>query len=151
MKLWTIYCSIFIIILSGFVLMVSSNPHPEDTISGKWEEVSWKYEKVNKPDKATIRDYSSAEIKQMIGQDLVIHEAEKWTFLPNGRLQLEGNNDTKTVEWRIKGRGHILQIKYDGGVVENYNITFLNNSQLVLNFDLEVKAKGIAQLTFNRI
>lgn len=151
MKLWAIYITIFLVLLVSFTIMISSNPHPEDVISGEWEEISWEYEKVNKPDKATIRDYSSAEIKKMIGQDLVIHEAEKWSFMANGKLKLEGKNNTKTVEWRIKGRGHVLQIKYDNGIVENYNITFLKNNTLVLNFDLEVKAKGIAQLTFNRI
>lgn len=151
MKLWLVYIIIFSLGLISFIVLITKSSSPEEQILGEWKEMSWDYEKVNKPNKASLRDYSSAEIKQLIGQDLVIHEAEKWEFLPNGQLKLIGEDTIKMVNWRIKGRGHILQIKYDDGVIENYNITVLRNKKLVLNFDLDVKAKGIAQLTFNKI
>ena len=90
------------------------------------------------------------DVKKIIGQHLLIHEAETWKFLSNGKLVLKAGENERLVDWKIKGRGNILQLKYDDNVVENYNLTELDNNTMILNFDSEIQARGIAKLTFEK-
>ena len=151
MKLWFIYLGIFATGLMSFVVMIQAAPSPETLILGEWKELKWEYEKVNKiEDTLNYKDISE-EVKNKIGQHLIIHQAENWRFLPNKRIVLIGENSIKHASWRIRGRGHILQLKYDdNNSIENYNITELSEEHMVLNFDSNIQAKGIAKLTFEK-
>lgn len=152
MKIWIRYISFFGLGISLFVILVSMSNNPENTIEGQWKELVWEYEKVDKNDTTTsdfntISDY----IKESAGENLVIHKAEKWIFKPDGILILQGKDYSKTVNWRIKGRGNILEIKYNKNNFEQYNLTELSDDKLVLNFDTETHTRGIARLTFEKI
>ena len=151
MKFTIIYIGVFALVIFSFLFILQSRPNPEVMISGEWAEVSWKYEKINSYDNLDFKNHSSEQVKNLVGKDLVIYEAEKWEFLPDGKLKLIGGETVRLVNWRIKGRGHILQIKYHDGLQENYNISYLKHGKMVLNFDAYAKLRGIAQLTFNRI
>ncbi len=153
MRLWLIYISVLALGLTSFTAMISMAPSPESVILGDWNELAWEYERVNKSDEYDIpkNKIITNDIKSMIGKHLVIHEAETWTFLPNGRLRLSGNGTEKTVNWRIKGRGNILQLKHADNIIENYNLTALNEDSMVLNFESDIQARGIAKLTFQKI
>lgn len=151
MKLWFIYLGIFAAGLMSFVVMIQSAPSPETLILGEWKELKWEYEKVNKPDDSLDYKYISEEVKNKIGEHLIIHQAEVWRFLPNKRVVLIGENTIKHASWRIIGRGHILQLKYDNNnASESYNITDLNEENMILNFDSNIQARGIAKLTFEK-
>jgi hypothetical protein len=151
MKLWITYIAIFSLGLTSFVYVVKNAPSPETVILGEWQELAWEYEKVNKTTNDSDRyKIISDDVKHLIGQNLIIHEAESWVFLPNGRLRLTTKNGTKTVKWRIKGRGHVLVLKYDENISEIYNISELDEDKLVLNFEADIQARGIAKLTFNK-
>ena len=93
--------------------------------------------------------YSTRE-KAEIAKDLVIHQAETWTFEPNGNLKLKNDKNAKSVKWVLKGRGHILQLKYDKGTTENYILTHLDEHRMVLNLELDNQARGIAKLVFTK-
>lgn len=151
MKLFGIYIGVFLLGLGSFFLMIGASISPESLILGKWKETKWEYEKMDKspvyPDKRSI---DSDVIKQISGENLLIHKSETWHFYPDGRLVLTGGGMVKTAEWRIKGRGHILQLRHANKTVENYNIDVLNNNALVLNFEADLEVRGIAKLTFNR-
>jgi len=152
MKTRLLYFGVCGLGLLSFMIMISAAPSPESLIVGNWKEVSWEYEKVNKSDYDTmVMKHIPADVKHSIGQDLVIHAAETWVFLSNRKLQLETPSGIKHVEWCIKGRGNVLQLKYDNNTLENYNITHLNNGALELNFETDIQARGIAKLTFERI
>lgn len=129
--------------------MLKFSDNPERSIVGEWKELAWEYEKTNIPI-AERNKISSAEIKKNIGQKRIIHEAETWTFLANGKLKLAGKNSLKIVDWRIKGRGHILQIKYENNLVENYNISVLGKDKLILWFESDFEVREITKLIFNK-
>lgn len=151
MRLWLIYIAVLVVVFTGIFTLISASSNPETNILGVWEEQQWEYEKVNfKELNSSEIAFNSAELKNLIGQHLVIHMAEKWVFLPDGRLKLINEKAEKTVKWRIKGMGNILQIQYGNEKVENYNITVLDQGKLILNFDSEVQARGIAKLTFTK-
>lgn len=114
--------------------------------------MEWKYEKVNKVgDSVILNSTNTNNLKHLLGKNLIIHEAENWIFTDDGKLILKEGENSKTVSWRIKGRGHVLKIKYDDtDVIEYYNITRLTEDEMVLNFDSNIQARGIAKLTFKR-
>jgi hypothetical protein len=131
--------------------VVHSNYNPERLVLGEWDELVWAYDKVNSND-SNVAKYKTItdEVKNNIGENLIIHESEHWHFLPNGVLLLKGKNSVKKAHWIIKGRGHILQIKHEDKGIENYNIVHISDHQLVLNFEWDIEIRGIAQLSFNR-
>ena len=151
MKLIILYIGVFALTILSFVCILQSRPNPEVMISGEWVEASWEYEKINSPGDLDFKNYSSEQVKNLLGKDLIIYEAKKWEFLPGGNLRLIGNKAARVVNWRIKGRGNILQIKHRNGLLENYNISSLEHDKMILNFDADVKERGIAQLTFFKI
>ncbi|GAB3164085.1 lipocalin-like domain-containing protein [Telluribacter humicola] len=157
-KLGAYYIGIFLAAVSGFLLLVSSAASPDQLLAGTWEEVAWEYEKVDKSRGADTLSSKviSEDVKQMIAQDLIVHRAEKWHFWPNGTLSLiaEGDiNDAprKRLNWRLKGRGHILLLHYNDETEESYNIVKLTQDELTLHFYTEMQARGIAKITFKRV
>lgn len=151
MKAYIIYPVFFIACILTFFVLISAAPVPEGLIQGEWKELKWEYETFKKGNNVAKESrLIPEEVKQKIGQHLVIHTAETWTFLPDHKLLLRKGNEIKTVEWIIKGRGNVLQLRYNENSVENYSITRLSDNMLQLNFDTDVQARGIAKLTFAR-
>ncbi len=148
MKLWLIYIAVFALGLTGFTVMISSSSSPEKLILGPWEEKIWKYEEGS----AIGADIAAASktIQTNSQPAFSLHEAENWEFLPGGRLRLTVNDKVQQLTWTIKGRGHVLQIKYAPGHVENYQLTELSKDKMVLDAESDVQARGIARLTFER-
>lgn len=94
--------------------------HPEKNLIGTWKEVSWHYEKVDKTeDGEFFKEIARDELKDEIAKNLVIHKSEEWTFEQNADLLLTGEDkEDKKLNWRLKGRGHILKLKYDNDKFE---------------------------------
>lgn len=153
MKIGMKYVSFFGIGILLFVTLISMAKSPEITFEGEWKELVWEYEKVDKINDTTKKDYENVTsyVKDLAGQDLIIHKAEKWIFYPNGKLLLKGANYSKEISWNIKGRGNILELKYDDANTEHYNVTELSDDKFVLHFDTDTHARGIARLTFEKI
>jgi len=134
-----------------FLSLLGASKNPETTIVGTWSELAWEYEKVDKND--TLKkdfDTISNYVKEVVGQNLIIHKAEKWVFLPKGKLLLKGTNYVKEVNWCIKGRGNILELKYNNSNTEHYNISEISKNKLALNFDSDNHTRGIVRLTFKK-
>lgn len=153
MKVGYIYIIILILGFVSFFFVIQAAPSPEKEIVGSWKELTWEYERFDGFQKDTDFPITESDyLKEVIGQELMIHQSETWHFLPDGYLILKSNTaDDKVVKWRLKGRGHILQLKYKNNHTENINLTKLSNDQMVLNFESEVQARGIAKLTFEKI
>lgn len=145
-----------IILIAGlasfsFTAFLRTAVNPEKTIVGEWKEMDWEYEKTDKFLGNSALGKSISEIeKTEIAKDLVIHQAETWTFGSDGSLKLKNDAQSKSVRWVLKGRGHILQLKYDKGVTENYFLTHLDNHRMELNLELDNQARGIAKLVFKK-
>ena len=151
MKIILKYISIPLLIILCLTVMTSMAENPEKKIEGVWKESIWEYEKVDKNDTVS-KDFNnvSGYVKEIASQNLVIHKAEKWIFKPNKKLILKGKNTTKEITWTIKGRGNILELKYNDNTVENYNLTEITDNKLILNFNTNTDIRGIARLTFEK-
>lgn len=152
-RLVAIYLSVLSACVLGFTWMINARPSPEQLILGEWKEMAWEYEKVNWADgdgEATSGKSISAEVKMEAAKNLIIHEAETWSFLPEGKLLLDKGSVKRQVSWHIKGRANVLELKYENGAVERYDLTEVSNDRLVLNFELDSQIKGIAKLTFEK-
>lgn len=135
----------------GLTAFFKTGKNPEKTILGAWKEMDWEYEKTDKfLANSTIGKTISDLEKTEIAKDLVIHEAETWTFEPNGNLKLKNGKTSKSVKWVLKGRGHILQLKHAKEDTENYQLTHLDDHRMVLNIELDNQARGIAKLVFSK-
>lgn len=152
LKHWLIYFGVFGVGFACFLIMLFVAESPEQLILGEWVEQSWVYERLN--NKGERKKYTSMRIsnekKRLISEDLIIHEAEVWKFLPFGKLKLIGNNKEKNVSWKLKGRGNILKLIYKNEKIERYIITELTQNTLIINVEFDIEAKGIAKLTFKR-
>jgi hypothetical protein len=148
LKIWLVYISVISLGLMCIAVMGSTAKNPAGLITGEWKELSWEYEKVNKADTERVHYKEiSDEVKELMDEKLVIHTSETWQFLPNGKLKLHTAKGHKTLSWKLNGRGNLLEIK-DEKAKESYNISELNDTLLVINFDTDLEVRGIAKLTF---
>lgn len=148
------YLLLFTPVLLVFFAMAVNSTSPERRIVGAWQETSWEYEKVDKHYEhgGLMPKTISDNIKQEILGNLIIHESESWTFLPDGKLLLRtADNKIENLEWKLSGRGHVLVIKHADGLSEHYKVQRVSNNELVLHFDTDIQAKGIVNMTFKRI
>jgi len=148
------YILLFLALAWTFVHLKHQVQSPERLIMGTWNERQWQYEKVNAPSdlkKLQAQDTMAQSVKDQLGKHLVVHSAEVWEFKREGLLVLHGRDTTKEVRWKLKGRGHILELEYANKVIEHYNLSELTSTNMALNFDSDIQVKGIAKLTFDKL
>lgn len=154
MRFWIIFVIIFSLGALSIYGMLTNGSNPENMVVGKWNEVKWEYELYDKAESKTdgTSKIIPEDLKQYVGGNLKIHEAEIWKFDPNGTLTLtdRDGNLLKELKWAFKGRGNVLNLKYDDSSSESYIVTSISKNSLVLNIDLHIGAKGIAKLTFEK-
>lgn len=144
---------IFGLVISAFVLSGNIS-HPENDLIGTWKEIAWTYDRVDAPD---LKDSSSDEVlekrlREVISQDLVIHKSETWTFKDGASLELAKNNSSnELLNWRLKGRGHILKLVHSDNQHEFYQIKELSKDKLVLHFENDNHARGIVRIEFEKV
>ncbi|HEY9004571.1 MAG TPA: hypothetical protein VIM75_00485 [Ohtaekwangia sp.] len=144
---------LMLLAISALAWLKHSIPGPDVLIVGIWNEQTWEYEKVYSTEdleKVKQEEQMSQTVKDQLGRHLIIHSAEKWLFRPDGTLILKGDHADTAVKWKIKGRGHILELEYNDRIVEHYNLTELTRDQMVLNFDSDMQVRGVAKLIFKR-
>ena len=148
------YIFLFLALAWTFMQLKRQVQSPERLIMGTWNERQWQYEKVNAPSdlkKFQAQDTMAQSVKDQLGKHLVVHSAEVWEFKREGLLVLHGRDTTKEVRWKLKGRGHILELEYANKVIEHYNLSELTSTNMALNFDSDIQVKGIAKLTFDKL
>ncbi|MDB5271685.1 MAG: hypothetical protein JWO58_52 [Chitinophagaceae bacterium] len=134
-----VICCLSLLTIGALSLVIRYNP--ESMIEGQWKETAWSYEKID------TRDFVYHDIKL-----LRKHTAESWKFMTNHQLYFYNGHDIiAKAKWKMKGRGHILQLLYEDGTTETYDIKELNKDELVLNFDIGMESRGIARLVFNKV
>lgn len=146
MKLWITYSVVFTCGILIFLMLFRASANPEEVILGSWQETDWKYENGI----AFAPDIAAASKSKTTQPEFSFHKAEDWEFLPGGRLRLTIAGQQEFLSWCMKGRGHVLQIKYGDERTENYQLTVLKNHKMVLNAESDLQARGIAQLIFER-
>ncbi len=150
-----LYTSLFPLLPVICLIILSTRviEDPEQTILGTWDEVSWRYEKMDHRNQSAISlmDELDDRVKSEIAGHLVIHKAEVWQFTSDRKLSLAGNNeDKKKLSWALKGRGNILELTAQGTPTETYQIQELTKDRMVLHFNSDLQVRGIVEMAFNR-
>ncbi|MCH7414225.1 hypothetical protein MM213_12055 [Belliella sp. R4-6] len=137
-----------------FIMVTQFGNQPTDDIIGVWKEVSWDYEKVdflNQSDSLTI-DEVMEQTKVQLGESFVIHKAEVWEFIDNSTLKVDfEDGNEEIVDWKLKSKGDILKLTHENNVYEYYTIKELNKDRMVLHFHIDLNARGIVKLTFEKV
>lgn len=134
----------------ALLFVIGCGEDPEDLLANRWEESSWLYEKLDQPPNE-VRRFEGIRIEAFEGRTVVRHEAEYWRFSADRTFEIAlKDGSTRAGRWRLKGRGHILTLRYANGEVEVYDIKKLTEDELVLHFDMGMEIRGIARLGFSR-
>jgi hypothetical protein len=137
-------------LLCGFLLYREESP--AQRITGKWKEISWVYEKVNHTENGLPDKEITDELRSEMARGLIIHEAETWEFRPDGTLLLHKRSGKPIkLNWNLKGRGHVLTLHYRNDKTEYYDLSDLSADEMTLYIDVEIQAKGIVRMTFEKI
>jgi hypothetical protein len=132
-------CSICLLTLGALTLTIYYNP--EHMLEAEWKETGWSYEKIDTRDFV----YHDVKLKRK-------HEAESWTFAADHVLYFYNARQViAKATWKLKGRGHVLQVLYEDGTIEKYDIEELNDKELILNVDTGLESRGIARLVFTKV
>lgn len=146
---------IVLALLFGIVAtLLANDTSPDLKLLGRWEEVLWKYEKLDAPggeiSESTFQ--INDQVKQEISKGLVIHEAEIWEVEPDGKINLYKKNGKKDVlQWRLKGRGNILKLSGKDNSLEHYQIQKLTADTMEIHFNTDLQARGIIKMKFVKI
>jgi len=133
------------------IMLPSCGNNPEKNILGDWKEQEWDYEKFDGYSPKDFKKIDGVDLRNYSDRNLIRHEAEIWRFKKNGDLELVSDQNIVTkAKWNLKGRGHILKIKYADGSFELYDIKELSNTELVMNYDIGMEVRGIAKLRFEK-
>jgi hypothetical protein len=142
--------SILGLLIIASVFSIAHFRNNEQTIVGKWEEVSLEYEKVD----ARQDDFLGIDqdLKAEIWQHITLHQAEVWEFKPDHTVKLFSDHHLmENLRWNIKGRGHILELDHQNNRKEDYQIQEITDQKLVIHFNLDLQVRGIVKMTFKRI
>lgn len=152
MKFNLLYFASFTLVLGLYFTLLSFQESPETQLLGEWKEVSWEYEKLDSVTSDENFDLMLTDhIKSEISKNLVIHESEIWDFSDKETLKMKTNDSLNSLNWTLKGRGHILQINGAEGAIEYYVIQELSSDRMVLYFNVDMQVRGIVKMTFERI
>lgn len=149
MKLALVFFSWIALGCLSILLMATNAIESQHSLVGTWTEQNWEYEAA--PDLNLNSDLTGAEnLTQSTPNCLVVHQSEIWQFDTNGTLYIQSAKSTKAAKWSLKGRANVLVLYYPNGMREHYNISHISTDSLVLNFESQIQARGIAKLTFTR-
>jgi hypothetical protein len=74
----------------------------------------------------------------------------KWNFYPNGKLIIETEHHTAQLDWHIKGRGNVLEIK-NGDLVNHFSIMEHLNDKLEMNYISDIQIKEPIKINLSKI
>lgn len=153
-KITAIYLLVLLGATIGVSTLLSRNTSPDVQILGRWKEVSWTYEKVNrhKHTRELIDKDITDNVKDELAQSMFIHRAEVWEFRKDGSLILHKKGKRfERIHWKLKGYGRVLKLHYGDEKDEYYDVDAISEKNMRLYFDVEIQAKGIVRLEFKKI
>lgn len=131
-------------------LLIGCGQDPETMLSQTWVETGWSFAKVDELP-AEVRRFDGIRIRAFEEHVFFRHESEYWHFYPDHSFEIAlKTGQIHTGRWRLKGRGHVLTLRYAGGGVEAFDVKELSADRLVLHVHLGMEMRGIARLTFSR-
>ncbi len=138
-----LFTSISVIVLA----FIGNKYNPENEFVGSWDEIDWN---IKGAEKSVVTNLGLVQPPSEEDRDSIrFHTAKSWKFRPGGVLILQDKHEEKELEWRLKGRGHILEIT-DGVVTEYYDINLLSDEKIELNYIAPSFVKDYARLVIRR-
>lgn len=138
---------IFVGISASVLALMGKEYNPEKEFIGNWQEIAWD---VKEAENSVVLNLGLLKIPKSENRDSIrTHAANRWHFERDGVLKLKEENEEKVLTWRLKGRGHILEIT-DGDVTEYYDINLLSDNKIELNFISPSFVRESAKLVIER-
>lgn len=136
------------ILLIGASLVIRHAENPERLIQGEWIEKEWRLEK----DNATVVEESQmqSELKKEILRNVEELQLGIWKFEEDGSLKSASSTQNGAIEWFIKGRGHVLELRREGKTIESFQIQQISKTKLVLHLNFDLQVKGIIAIVLER-
>ncbi len=147
MKIRIALIMLFTGISVAVLAFIGNKYNPENEFVGSWDEIDWN---IKETEKSVITNLGLVTPPSGTDRDSIrFHTAKSWQFKPGGVLILQDKHEEKELEWRLKGRGHILEIT-DGVVTEYYDINLLSDEKIELNYIAPSFVKDYARLVIRR-
>ena len=117
---------------------------------GKWQEVGWQYEKIDKSG-TLMSNLQNVQFSEVC-PELTIHRAEYWKFNNDGTLSLQQDDDKQQLlQWNIKGMGNVLELKHGNRKLETYKVKEISDDSLVIHFSFDLQVRGIVKMVFKKV
>ncbi|MBD1432768.1 hypothetical protein H8B06_08035 [Sphingobacterium sp. DN00404] len=136
------------LLLIGASLIVMHFESPERLIQGEWVEKEWRLEKDNISASSDLQ--LQVGLKKEILRNVEDLHLGIWKFYEDGTLQSETSEQNSEIEWFIKGRGHVLELRKAGKQIESFQIQQISRDRLVLHLNFDLQVKGIIEIVLER-
>ncbi len=137
-------------LLIGSSLIVMYHENPERLIEGEWVEKEWSLEKDNASAELASNSQLQEGLRKEILRDFEELHLGVWKFERNRLLLSADSNQDSKIEWLIKGRGHVLELRKDGRHMESFQIQQISQDKLVLHLNFDLQVKGIIEIVLER-
>tara|TARA_B100000989_G_C19427772_1_gene421577 strand:+ start:358 stop:852 length:495 start_codon:yes stop_codon:yes gene_type:complete len=153
MRISLIVFGIFILCLIIYQALKFHGNDPEKLLIGNWQEVSRSYAKIDDPKKSLIGwlDVIEGKINDEANKNIIVHDTETWRISSKGQLALEKESGHEHLAWKLKGRGHILELAYNNSLSEYYSIQEISDDKMVLYYNTDLQVRGIVKMVFEKI
>lgn len=153
MKIFIVYILILLAMFGVVIGLVHSDNEPDYHIVGTWKDTAWHYEELDQTDDQS--DPISSEIdhhtKRAISEGLVFHEAEIWSFTPNGKVVLvNAKGEKKHVDYDLKDQ-NVLKLQGIDSGAEHYQIKKISPEKMEIHFSTDIKTGGVVKMIFEKI
>lgn len=138
------------LLLIGSSLVVMYHENPERLIQGEWVEKEWRLEKDNASGELASNSQLQEGLRKEILQDFQELHLGVWKFEGNRSLLSADPNQSSDIEWLIKGRGHVLELRKNGKQMESFQIQQISDDRLVLHLNFDLQVKGIIEIVLER-
>ncbi len=138
------------LLLIGSSLVVMYHENPERLIQGEWVEKEWRLEKDNASPELASNSQLQEGLRKEILRDFEELHLGVWKFKKDRSLQSADSNQNNNIEWLIKGRGHVLELRKEGKPIESFQIQQISDNKLVLHLNFDLQVKGIIEIVLER-
>lgn len=138
------------LLLIGSSLVVMYHESPERLIEGEWVEKEWSLEKDNASAELASNSQLQEGLRKEILRDFEELHLGVWKFERNRSLLSGDPNQRSDIQWLIKGRGHVLELRKDGHQIESFQIQQISHDKLVLHLNFDLQVKGIIEIILER-
>lgn len=136
--------TLLIVSLTSIITLQS----PERLIQGTWKEKEWYIEKGESSGPMLINQQG---LRHEILTDLDLSHYGIWDFQKDKLTTYDMQQKSSSVDWLIKGRGHILELRRAGRRIETFQIQQISDDVLELHLNFDLQVKGVMKIVLERV